>query len=305
MAREERSLVSIDALARSTANYRPWLEGSAATAKQIGVHGFRFDAHDQLAGVALDAFHAILCLRGQASIRRAMGDAVEVLELGPGDVLVNPMAVPLRWSWSGAVEVLNVTVHPGYLDELLRESVGGAARLRPRVVPYSPDPTLADLGLELLHELSTPQLLGAHRGARATGERIALHVLRRYTDVEYYNHDRTFTPDERRLLLEYVEARLDEPIRVERLASLVRLGEHHFTRTFRATFGQSPQSWLRERRLERARELLVTTSQSISSIAMATGFSDQSHFTRCFGAAFGVTPAALRRGQRAAHRGVD
>ena len=298
MAHEASSLVSIDDLARSTANYSAWLEGSSATAKRIGVHGFRFDAHDQLVGVALDRFHAILCLHGRASIRRMIGKSVEVLELGPGDVLVNPMAISLCWSWAGAVDVLNITVHPGYLDELARESMGGEARLRPRAVPYTPDPTLAQLGLELLQELSTPQLLGAHRGARAVGERIALHVLRQYVDVERCNHDRTFSPEERRLLLDYVEARLDESISVKRLASLVRLGEHHCTRTFRATFGQTPHAWLRGRRLERAHELLVTTSQSISGIAMDTGFADQSHLTRCFAAEFGITPAALRRGRR-------
>ena len=56
MAHEAPSLVSIDDLARSTVNYSAWLEGSSATAKRIGVHGFRFDAHDQLVGVELDSF---------------------------------------------------------------------------------------------------------------------------------------------------------------------------------------------------------------------------------------------------------
>ena len=229
-----------------------------------------------------------------------MNDAIEQMALGPGDVLVNPMGTPMRWSWTGAVEVLNVTVHPAYLDDVVRESVGGAASLRPRAVPYAPDDSLSQLGLDLHRELTDPELLGAQRGAHAASERIALHLLRTHVEVriERIGNDRTFDADERRVLLEYIDTGLDRPIRVEQLAALVHLGEHHFSRTFRATFGDAPHAWIRARRLERARELLVTTYESISNIAMATGFADQSHLTRCFGARYGETPAALRRDRR-------
>jgi|GEM_PF-2618456 len=295
------TLVRLDELVRKTANYSPWLEGASATARRIGVHGFRFDAHDQLAGVKLDTFHVLLCLDGHASIRRAMNDTFEDLDLGPGDVLVNPMGIPLRWRWSGAVEVLNIAVHPAYLDDVVRESVGGLVRLRPRARSYAPDPALARLGRELHDELAAPDLLGAQRGARAVGERIALHLLRHHVDVERTARERTFGAEERRALLDHIDARLDRPLRIEHLAAIVRLGEHHFSRTFRATFGLAPHAWLRERRLERARELLVTTDDAIASIAMATGFADQSHLTRCFRARYGITPAALRGVRRTRH----
>ena len=85
------------------------------------------------------------------------------MELGPGDVLVNPMGIPLRWSWSGAVDVLNIAVHPGYLDEVVRESMGGQARLRPRAIPYAPDRLLAQLGSIFHRELATPHLSGRTR----------------------------------------------------------------------------------------------------------------------------------------------
>ncbi|AEI61974.1 hypothetical protein [Corallococcus macrosporus] len=193
------------------------------------MHGFRFDAHQQMTGVVLDTFHVFLCLDGRASIRRSMNDSVELMDLGPGDVLVNPMAMSLRWSSSGAFEVLNIAVHPGYLEEAVRESMRGLVRLRPRALPYAPVPSLVQLGREPHREVSTPGLLGAQRGARAAGERIALHLLRNFVDVERAGHDRTFTPEER----------LDQPVRVEHLAALVRLGEHHFSRTFRVIFGSA------------------------------------------------------------------
>ncbi|ATB46228.1 hypothetical protein [Corallococcus macrosporus] len=142
---------------------------------RVGVHGFRFDAHQQMTGVVLDTFHVLLCLDGRASIRRIMNDSVEVMDLGPGDVLVNPMS--LRWSWSGAVEVLNIAVHPGYLEEAVRESMGGLVRLRPRAIPYAPGPSLVQLGWELHREVSTPGLLGARKQC-ATSAAQASHGVR-------------------------------------------------------------------------------------------------------------------------------
>lgn len=290
--------VRLDELVRTTANYRPWLEGASATATAVGVHGFRFDAHDQPSGVTLDTFHVLVCLSGRAAIHRELEDVAEDLALGPGDVLVNPMAVPMRWSWSGSVEVLNVTIHPTYLQDILREDMGGSTRLAPRAVPHRQDAALAQLAADLHRELSEPERLGALRGVRAIGERIAIHLLRHHVDVSGGGGDRTFTREEQQTLLDYVDGRLDQTLRIERLAAVVRLGEQHFTRTFRATFGAPPHAWLRDRRLQRAKQLLTTTAGTISSIAMATGFADQSHLTRCFGARFGTTPAAIRRSPR-------
>ena len=120
------------------------------------------------------------------------------MTLRAGDVLVNPMGVPLRWRWSGAVKVLNVTVHPGHLGDLARESLGAAVRLRPLRLGHRSDSVLGAFGADLHRELSAPRVLGADRAARAIGERIALHLLRHYLEVERNERDRTFDEDERR-----------------------------------------------------------------------------------------------------------
>ena len=54
--------------------------------------------------------------------------------------------------------------------------------------------------------------------------------------------------------------------------------------------------WVRIRRLEYAREALLDGRRSISDVALAAGFADQSHLTRLFRGHFGVTPAEYRRG---------
>lgn len=70
----------------------------------------------------------------------------------------------------------------------------------------------------------------------------------------------------------------------------------HLSRAFRRSYGVTPGQYLREIRVERAKQLLKQPSLSIPQVAAALGFSDQSHLTRTFRRVTGTTPAAYRRG---------
>jgi AraC-like DNA-binding protein len=83
------------------------------------------------------------------------------------------------------------------------------------------------------------------------------------------------------------------------LASACGLSVRHFTRAFKATTGLPPHRWLLRRRVDRAMELLTATDYSLSEIAQACGFIDQSHFTRVFRAITGFSPGIWRRQRRA------
>jgi AraC family transcriptional regulator len=84
------------------------------------------------------------------------------------------------------------------------------------------------------------------------------------------------------------------------LASACRLSPGHFSLAFKQTVGCPPHQWLLKHRVERAKHLMLTTSLSLSEIALAVGFADQSHFTRVFVQQVKATPAAWRRVQKAA-----
>ena len=59
-------------------------------------------------------------------------------------------------------------------------------------------------------------------------------------------------------------------------------------------FARTPMEYLKRRRLEEARHLLVTTDGPMSEVAARVGFANQFHFSREFKAAFGATPSAYR-----------
>jgi len=86
------------------------------------------------------------------------------------------------------------------------------------------------------------------------------------------------------------------------VASLARacgLSASHFAHGFKAATGVPPHRWLLLHRLACARDMMLAGTESLSSIAVSCGFSDQSHLTRVFRSEMGCSPAAWRRQQRA------
>jgi AraC-like DNA-binding protein len=99
----------------------------------------------------------------------------------------------------------------------------------------------------------------------------------------------------RRRVLEYIEARLGTPLRNRELAALVDLSEFHFNVAFRNSVGASPHEYLVRRRIERARQLMLSTDMTLCDIAAECGLADQAHLSRLFRKVVGETPAAWRK----------
>ena len=98
-----------------------------------------------------------------------------------------------------------------------------------------------------------------------------------------------------RVINAHIDAHLDGDISVDDLASLVRLSASYFSRAFKQSFGRSPHAYLIAERLERARGLMLETSDSLAQIALAVGLADQSHLSRLFRQHLGETPFGWRR----------
>src|SRR5262245_46242458 len=101
-----------------------------------------------------------------------------------------------------------------------------------------------------------------------------------------------------RRVREYVEVHLSESIDLTILASVAGLSVHHFARQFKQSAGVTPHYYLTQKRVERAQEMLAKTDLSVSEIAYAAGFSDQSHLARHFRHILGTTPREFRFSQR-------
>ncbi len=85
-----------------------------------------------------------------------------------------------------------------------------------------------------------------------------------------------------------------EPLDVASLAAIAIMSEAHFSRVFRATFGETPHRYLQRRRIERASAMLRDGDLAVVDVCAAVGFSSLSTFTRTFGRVMGETPASHR-----------
>jgi AraC-like DNA-binding protein len=85
-----------------------------------------------------------------------------------------------------------------------------------------------------------------------------------------------------------------EPLDVPAVARIAHVSEAHFSRTFRAVFGETPHRYLRRRRVERAMYLLRDTDRSVTDICYQVGFNSTGTFSRTFTAIVGRSPRAYR-----------
>ena len=98
-------------------------------------------------------------------------------------------------------------------------------------------------------------------------------------------------------VIEFIEANLPQSVRTGDLAAVVNLSTSHFSRLFRQATGESPLAYLRRRRIDRAREMMLVSDETLAGIALACGLADQSHLTKLFRRLVGCTPAVWRRKQ--------
>ena len=99
---------------------------------------------------------------------------------------------------------------------------------------------------------------------------------------------------------EWALTQLHKPLSLENLAAQAGMSVRTFTRRFRAEVGVSPNQWLTQRRVERARELLEMTDLPVETIAAEAGFGSATSLRGHLHAAIGVAPLAYRRTFQAA-----
>lgn len=96
----------------------------------------------------------------------------------------------------------------------------------------------------------------------------------------------------------YILANLSKPLSLSEVAWHVGWSEEHFSRVFRSVAGQTPAQYIRQLRLEHAKNLLLNSKHSITDIARISGFSSHSIFSRCFQHNLGMSPTAYREEER-------
>jgi AraC family transcriptional regulator len=218
-----------------------------------------------------------------------------------GMISLVPAGNPVLWRWSGRKDTLNVYLEPGLVERV----AAGAFDLDPARLEVPP-----------LDALDLPQLraamaaVDAELSAGGAGGPLAAESLANVLAVHLIRHAAAPRRPERggdgplprgrlRAVVEYVEEHLDGGPTLEQLATVACLSAYHFARQFKAATGLPPHQYVIARRVERARQLLLTGADlSLAEVAAHAGFSDQSQFGHHFKRLVGVTPRQFRLAAR-------
>src|SRR5271155_5721400 len=175
----------------------------------------------------------------------------------------------------GAIDWIHYHVPRATLDALTDDA--RMPRVKRLYCTYgTPDPTLYHLTQLILPCLKTPEMFSQLFMDYFT-LMISSHL------VGQYGHRRESIPHlegglapwQKRRVVELVHEHLDGEVKLSTLADECGLSVSHFARSFRKSFGTSAHQYLILQRVEIAKALLSQTQNSLSQIAVLTGFSDQ------------------------------
>ncbi|NGM24176.1 helix-turn-helix transcriptional regulator [Roseomonas stagni] len=174
------------------------------------------------------------------------------------------------------------------------QPISVSAGTTPGGPPHLATAILADLLERADHEMGRDIVAARGLLARATA------LLRPVTAAPQAARAGCLAPWQQRRVRELVAVSLHETLRVEDLASAVRLSTSYFTRAFKASFGETPHGYLLRMRVEQAQRMMLEGSEPLAQIALACGLADQAHMSRVFRQATGSSPSAWRRRHAAA-----
>lgn len=198
------------------------------------------------------------------------------------------------WEDHAPCDMVSVRIAPGLLTSTAEALglPGGRADLTPRI--GARDPLVEHVVRALVAELQAPAPAGRiYADSLATA--LSTRLLQNFAAMSFAGRQTLSKPQVRRIV-DFVEANLDGELTLEQLAEVAGMSIPHLTTLFRRTMGQSVHAYVMERRVQRARSLLMAGRTTIAQVALDTGFAHQSHLARWMRRLLGVTPSEILKG---------
>lgn len=208
---------------------------------------------------------------------------------------LTPADTPVYVAWQGTQHCLAIALTATFIQKAAIEPFGGKLpELKPTVALSNS--AIKDLVSCLRHEMIEDDFC-----SRLCMEYAGMMLVLRLLST--YGKSRKPLPtingglgaSRQRRVLHYIEVHMSEDIGLDDLAREAGLSSYHFGKAFKASLGVPPCRYVMERRILRAKELLLNGRAPITEIAHDLGFSSHSHFTDVFRKTTGATPSQFRR----------
>ncbi|MDJ0593308.1 MAG: helix-turn-helix domain-containing protein [Pleurocapsa sp. MO_226.B13] len=217
-----------------------------------------------------------------------------------GETVIVPAEAVHRCQWQKEVLFFVISFEPAFLHRVGQELFKGD---RLELIPQAElfDPLIPVMLTALKDELQEALELGGN-GDSLYVERLKIalgvHLLKKYTTQEPLIRDYAdgLSGYQLQQTLNYIQAHLQEKIKIEDIAKLLNMSQFYFVRLFRRSLGVSPYQYIIQQRVEHAQKLLTQQrSLSIAQVARQCGFSHQSHLAKYFRQFTNMTPKQYRK----------
>jgi AraC family transcriptional regulator len=243
--------------------------------------------------------HCVIVQLGPAAAVRARIGAHRFEQtLKTGEIVIIPADLPLHWQQPDTTgsHTLHLYVHPDFL-----RTTAAAIDFDYNQISIAPqfgisDEHLGHIAMSLRCELHDSNVIGRIY-ADSLAKVLAMQLVRRYSYLNDLRVNRGgIAPRKLRKAIEFINDNLDQEqtVALAAVAEVVQMSYFHFSRAFKQSTGFSPNVYMTEQRIERAKKLLTETNLPIADIALRTGFASQSHFTTAFRKLLWTTPKAFR-----------
>ena len=243
---------------------------------------------DVLVAIHVGAAAKLICKRGG---RQYSGTAVH------GDIDIIPARTAMRWEMQDRNDTtLILSLPEKLLRKVAEESELDAARLQVRNGFQVRDQELEALSWAMKRELELGQPSGSIFLDGVTLA-IAARLVARHSSLAKEMEPRYGGLTGRRLkqVLAFIEEELAEDLSLEKIAAVAQVSPSHLNALFRELMNISLHQYVIQRRVERAKTLLLQAKKSITEIALEAGFAHQSHLARHMRRALGLPPRAVKR----------
>lgn len=216
----------------------------------------------------------------------------------PGAIAIVPAGLPSQWGRkdAGAHQTLHLYLHPHFVRTAAESLELDHAQLSIEPQFGVRDEHIHHIGMSLLCELREANVVG-RLYADSLATVLAMQMVRRSSYLKDVHMSRGgMAPRKLRKAIEFINENLDQEqtVALAAVAEAVGMSYFHFSRAFKQSMGVSPNLYMIEQRIERAKRLLAETELPIAEIALRAGFASQSHFTTTFRRLAWATPKAFR-----------
>jgi AraC family transcriptional regulator len=216
-----------------------------------------------------------------------------------GQFCVVPAGATTRWIVSQPARSLLLRLTPSLLREAA-ETMGMGSQ----DAELAPSIHIRDTQIERIGWMMQTEEQEGYPGGRLFADSLAVALATRLLGLQTRRGSTAASsggglPGWRlRHVIEYIEAHLDEDLTLAELATVAGFSLSHFKLLFKQAVGSPVHRFVLERRVERARVLLLEGGRSMTEIALEAGFAHPSHMARCMHRVLGRSPSQVAGASR-------